>query len=240
MKSTSRALLGTSLSALALLAITSAPASAATCHKQAGSHRYSVCIAGEALGSSSEVKTVTFATHSKTGTKARFDGGSLMFGGWTFPLECEMRGSGLLESGKGFVHESRINYFFENCGYTAEPAAKGCSVGEYNQTSYMSGALKGVSLFEYTAEGGTIFDEFNVENKSGGECYATMQGDYTLKGHFTGALKEAEVEAAGHELVGEGKTTIEIFSTSNELSSDQTMELTGVNKGKKFSIIESS
>lgn len=219
--------------------VVASSASAAACRPEPGSHHYTVCIGGQALGSSLETKGAAFSTHLVSGNVATFDGKSSLFLAEENPLTCGMTTEGTIVSGKGTVNESGVKDTFSNCEWSKAPLKADCSIGQSVQFNTLTGSFGGTKGFSLAPEPGRNLALLQVVNRGSKTCPASVRGSFTLTGAFAETVAESEVEHTQHRLVGTSAKTIEVNSTpSNWLASEQIMELTGANQGQSFSIIE--
>jgi hypothetical protein len=240
MKRLSRTVVGMALVVGAIAAIQAAPASAAACQHHSGSHQYSVCVNGEALGSPTEVARAPIAVHLKSGTVAKLEGPSTLFDGGEAPLTCSgWTSEGWLESGEGRATVNLTSGHLTNCEYTLKFIAEKCSVPSSIgwQTSPAGVGTGGVLEFNAPVE----FTTIRVQSKPGKSCPTAMTSSlFSLQDWYRDTVSGRELEAGSHELVGAAKEShIYIAGTFNTIAATQVTELSGSDKGDSFSIAES-
>jgi hypothetical protein len=236
------------LAVLALSASASASASAEACKKQAGSHKYALCIEGTRVGSPTEIKGEAFTAHLKTGTSARFSGTALNpFDGGEGPITCPgVTSRGTLHSGKGFVSLGNTERTYETCVYETKPLSEKCTFSKFILTKPLSGSL-GAHPEELTIKtevGGTFLESkvLNIKNcPPFGGSFVFRSAESTANVSKCTAT-EIESEKATHEVnCPASGSYLTDSGTEVALAATETVEISEPeHKGQKFSIIESS
>jgi hypothetical protein len=240
MKSSIRTVLLAALMTLTLSGIGAASASAAQCTKKAGSKKYTLCVAGERVGSSTEEKTELFSSHLSSGTTARIHP-ELFDGGPEPTIECAtVTTSGTIASGTNAVHLSKLGKAFSNC--KLHSGEETCSVREparWGEETGTFGAKPENVTFAPTT--GYVLGHWEIE---GASCSGEWTGDWEFRGSPECTITEVEVESTSKKLVCKGeKSHLQVtrFGAAKvAFTIEETLELAGPNKGKKFSIIETA
>jgi hypothetical protein len=222
--------------ALLVGAVASASASAEACHTKAGSKLYALCIAGERIGSPTEVAAVPLKFHIQPETTVTFSRPEL---GLT--LTCHaVTGTSQFASGEkekigaSSVGLTKLELSMSSCEIT-EPS---CKVKSFVLGKPGVSGSFGPSSEEVSLTNNVNPPEFGYVNLTGEECLyhgtTLIKQRKTLKCTTSGMA----TEAVAHGFVCKAPQGLEWQNGSGELSLNAVVELSGTNAGKAFSVIE--
>jgi hypothetical protein len=219
------------LAILALGSVASASASAAACHKKAGSKRYALCVAGQEVGSPSTEGEEVLTLHIFSGTTTAY-----YIPGYSEKSfsDCKTANGaqGRLNSGKGQVRAVQVAISMSSCS-----SSWACKLKQPYTFSGLGGKFQpgsdGVSLKGEGVSG--FMGETTIE---GEKCPVTLLGTRIVSGEERCTVVGAESEATEHELLclAEKKTLLR-NGVENQFALDATVGLTS---GKPFSVIETA
>jgi hypothetical protein len=228
------------LAVVVMSVVGSASASAEACKKKAGSKIYSLCIAGEKLGSPTEERSAAIAGQLRSGTVGRIAIDS-QEGPWMKITCSNVATSALFSSGVKSASISKLDSGFSHCklllGSETEPR---CDTTEHftwsDRASFPGPLAEDVTLH---AEEHSYFGLVNVGNLNG--CPSTALGIWELLGSPECSLANAETETIEKTLVCKGDRShlqVRQNKAPGELEYEEVISLTGPNSGKKFSVVE--
>jgi hypothetical protein len=237
-------LLGALLAVLAMSAVASASASAEVCKKKAGTKSYDLCIAGEKVGTSTEAKKVAFTSSLPAGATASIVTPELE--SITTCTAASTEGGEISSGGGASAAIPRMGLSFSKCKVNVpsgeKPRENLCRL-QYEPMVWEGGPGKFGSSAETVRFYKPVFGEMEFASKAPESC-PLPYGESLVKAESGPqcTLTGAEAETATKELVCKGEnSSLKIWSSSRlELNLKQTVELSGTNKGKKFSIVEGS
>jgi hypothetical protein len=224
---------------LALGLLAPGMASAAACHPEAGAKHYFVCVNGTRLGSLSEVASESFKASLAAGTKLDIKHKFLPEEGHITCETASLNGE-LTSGGSSAVTVNTGSWSAKKCkAIGTEFFVKHCEV--YNER---------VNLGELTAsdaastelslgpkEAGGYFDKFQIERYRLQTCYAQSTHEYASTGELPCKLPQGASETVAKTLECAGPLKAEEHE-GEHLEFAVTIELSGVNKGKAFSVYE--
>jgi hypothetical protein len=221
--------------ALLLGAVASASASAEACHTKAGSKLYTLCIAGERIGSPKEVAAVPLKFHIQPETTVTFKRAAL-----GVSLTCHaVAGTGQFASagekiGAGAVGLAKLELSLSSCEITST----GCKVTLFDLGNGEASGSFGPSSEEISLTNNISPPEFGYVTITGVECFwrgkTPIKQRQTIKCTTSGMA----TEAVAHGFVCKAIEGLEWQNGPAELSLSAVAELSGSNAGKAFSVIE--
>lgn len=226
------------LGALFVGGISSASASAETCHESPGSKKYKLCINGASVSAPSTVPIASTATGAMV----------LNLENWVHNLKVECTTE--TEANSSFSEGSTalalmVRPTFKGCSFkgTSEVAKK-CLFPGTREFNSVEGSFKSGELLAMKPAAGSVFMEWPVISKEEGpECPVGVRGARSTGGEYACTLHNANVEAVEHELSClSTKEYVTILSGGPEtpLSYTQKVSLSGINKGAKYRVYESA
>jgi hypothetical protein len=251
---TARGALVALLAVVGVSVVGSASASAAACHKEVGAKSDFVCINGERFGSATEAKSESLGLRltGKEGGAGEFSF-KIDLGGEEEHIACtEMPGgSPAVDSGGSGADEHLVRFIFAprwgKCKLLGALGEKCAVEGEELRWTELIGYTGGsAGNPELTGEvsilprGSEIWSEYRIVTKPGHIC--TLAGTRKLitergKGLIC-SIPQAGTEANSKEMVCAG--TLYVSGQAVSISFTLAAELTGAEKGKKFSIYQGS
>jgi hypothetical protein len=236
MRRMTKPLLGALLALLVFGAVNaSASVSEVPCKKKAGSHSLQLCVAGWKLTTG----TLPLTYKLKTGASA-----VITLTNGTDEVSCGNTRA-LTEAAIGTTGSmTKLRPQFSVCSVKQSGLSERCAVREEFSTAPLKATIGGTAEGETVtlgAEkvGSTEFLELELANFPKGPGCIT-KGNYIVKGTTKCSLKEAEVEQVVKTLVCNVKSG-ELTDEGTQRAGfgiEENIELTGTQKGQKFSVIE--
>jgi hypothetical protein len=229
------------LAVLAVAAVGSASASAEACHKSAGAKTWALCIEGESAGTPTKEEATALTFHIKTGTSAHVDdhegAPGLVFNCTVVNGEAKWNSKANAE---GNIRRLLLLMPGKNCTFESPAECKITGSFEIDEVSGLFGSS--AEHLTLTQVLGEAFASFTVSRTS-----CALWGTWAIydEGRVSGKGPEctvtgAETERAEQQIVCEAKNShlTSAGGRAAEIGLEETVELAGTKKGKKFSIIE--